>query len=781
MVTFNDPSYSSQWHLFRIDVAPIWDEYTGAGVTVGVFDDGVDYAHQDLDDNFSAALNIVWNGTNWDPFPNVSTNAHGTAVAGIIAAEANNGAGGVGVAYGATLGAVDIFDDVYINGLSESAALAHMRNFDITSNSWGYTPLFQAFQNSSGFTQLANLAANYENSAEVGRGGLGTIIVQAAGNDALNAQGTGEHTIRWAISVAATGQTDWVTDYSNFGTNILIAAPAASVTTDISGAGGYSSGDYTSNFGGTSASTPVVSGVIALMLEANDTLGWRDVQTILAMSAAQTGSSYGGAGSGFEQGEWFANGAENWNGGGASFHMSYGYGLLDAHAAVRMAEAWIYMVDAPAMSWNEVTVSAANGTDVPIVDLGTSEVSVNVTQDVQIEYVNVTVTIEHSWASDMTVFLVSPDGQEYMLFDRSGGSTLTDLGWSWTFGISALQGTSSMGEWTVRVVDQAAGDVGVIQNVDIDFHGAAASANDIHHLTDDFLEMAAVDVSRSSISDTNGGIDWLNLAAVTGDVYVNMDSGIQVNGVSWASLSANQFENAVSGDGNDNLVGNSLSNELHGMRGNDTISAGNGDDTVYGGNGTDSLVGGSGNDTIYGGTDGADLRDEIYGGDGFDFIDAGFGNDLAYGGAGNDTILGGFGVDQLVGQAGNDVITGSAYSDLIFGGDGNDFINGGFGSDRVNGGNGADSFYHLGIQDHGSDWIQDYDSAEGDVLLIADDSLLASDFQVNYAETNGSGMAGTMEAFVIHKPTGQILWALVDGGAQAEINIRIGDDVFDIA
>ena len=62
------------------------------------------------------------------------------------------------------------------------------------------------------------------------------------------------------------------------------------------------------------------------------------------------------------------------------------------------------------------------------------------------------------------------------------------------------------------------------------------------------------------------------------------------------------------------------------------------------------------------------------------------------------------------------MITGSALSDVVFGNDGDDFVNGGFGNDLINGGTGADKFYHLGISDHGADWIQDFSRLGGDVL-----------------------------------------------------------------
>ncbi|WP_457647264.1 nidogen-like domain-containing protein [Profundibacter sp.] len=221
----------------------------------------------------------------------------------------------------------------------------------------------------------------------------------------------------------------------------------------------------------------------------------------------------------------------------------------------------------------------------------------------------------------------------------------------------------------------------------------------------------------------------------------------------------------LEGAGNDDL--------LRGLDSNDILRGNDGNDWLYGGDGADTLNGGAGDDFIFGGETENDLRDVIYAGDGNDTVDAGYGNDLVYGGNGNDTINGGFGSDELIGQGGNDVINGAALSDLIFGGDGDDFINGGFGYDRLNGGAGADRFYHRGIADHGSDWIQDYSAAEGDVLVWGGAAATASDFQVNYADTAGAGAAGVSEAFVIYKPTGQIIWALVDGDAQTEINIRI--------
>ena len=230
----------------------------------------------------------------------------------------------------------------------------------------------------------------------------------------------------------------------------------------------------------------------------------------------------------------------------------------------------------------------------------------------------------------------------------------------------------------------------------------------------------------------------------------------------------------------DVLNGGSFDDILRGFEGNDILRGNDGNDWLKGGDGADILNGGHGDDFIFGGETEADLRDVVYAGDGNDQIDAGYGNDLVFGGDGADIIGGGFGVDELIGQNGNDVITGAAYSDLIFGGAGSDFINGGFGFDRLNGGDDADRFFHLGIADHGSDWIQDYGSAEDDVLLWGGGAANPGNFQVNFADTPGAGVAGVSEAFVIYRPTGQIIWALVDGEAEPEINLKIGGGVFDL-
>jgi hypothetical protein len=231
--------------------------------------------------------------------------------------------------------------------------------------------------------------------------------------------------------------------------------------------------------------------------------------------------------------------------------------------------------------------------------------------------------------------------------------------------------------------------------------------------------------------------------------------------------------------GPDTLTGGPGDDTLAGAAGDDVLRGAAGRDLLNGGEGADTLDGGDGDDWIHGGLSPADRRDVVYAGAGNDTVHGGAGNDEVSGGDGDDLIFGEVGADTLIGNAGDDTLSGGSLADRLFGGPGDDFLNGGFGSDRLNGGPGADAFFHLGIRDHGSDWVQDYDAAQGDRLVFGGAGV-RDHFQVNIAETAGAGLAGVAEAFVIHRPSGLILWALVDGGAQASINLQIGGAVVDL-
>lgn len=696
MSASSNPLFRDQDHFDHIgNITAIWRDYTGDGVSVVVADDGVQGNHPDLDANY---VDTPYNGAFGADTgqPAGADDNHGTSVAGIIAAEENN-SGVVGVAYDASLTGLNIITNApTLNHAADM--IRYAGNFDVMNNSWGYAAGFNHLYTynrapeNGGDTE----GAAFVHIAETGRGGLGTVIVKSSGNEDASAQGEWGNNQHEIITVGAINVNGTAASYSNHGTGVLISAPAAEVTTDRTGGDGYGSTDYTRDFGGTSGSAPVVSGVAALMLEANPGLGWRDVQNILAMSASHTGSAMGAAQGTGEEGQWFANGADTWNGGGVSFNVTYGYGLVDVFAAVRFAEVW-HLFEPAQTSANMRQVNASyNGAAQTIRDFSTTTFDINVTGNIDIEHIYVEFDASHTWIGDLEITLIAPDGTRYELLERDGGSANFD---DWVFGVTAARGSTSRGTWQVEVRDQAGGDTGRINDIDLTFQGSSANANDVHHITSDFRSYAARDGARASLEDTNGGYDWLNLSAISGRVTLTMRDGgtLSVNGVRWASLNS-RFEAAVLGDGADRVVGDDGANRVH---------AGRGRDSLYGNAGNDRLEGDAGNDTIWG----DEGNDRLNGGTGVDYVNGGTGNDSLYGGAGSDRLFGGAGVDRIWGDAGNDSIYGDGSQDIIFtgdgvniatGGDGNDVIYGGSGqdklvgandNDRLNGGGGTDRLF----------------------------------------------------------------------------------------
>ena len=649
-----DPLYDDQWHFGLIgNIEAIWRDYRGAGVTVGVNDDRPDQRHPDLDGNFDPTLGLS------ETDPGAIGDAHGTAVAGIIVAEAN-GQGGVGVAPSATFGWASYFYEGMLESLTRTV------DFDVVNNSWGFPPNFDWNDDLSDPNSLGSeMNVFLREAAEFGRNGLGSLSVHAAGNDDANAIGEWFSGTRYTISVAATGLDGFAAVYSSYGSSILLTAPAAAVTTDSRDDDGYSPGDYTDQFDGTSASAPVVTGVVALMLDAAPDLGWRDVKTILALSASLTGSAPDAAAPAeTEDGVWQTLDNRIWNGGGQLYHVNYGYGMVDAYAAVRMAEAWLAMTGGAATSATEDVVSSSPVLDRPVTIAQpvngvpqVTQISIEVSRDIEIETAYLSLQWTHDLASDLSIWLIAPNGHSVMLLDQEDfGALELGMTYSWTFGIEALRNMSSQGTWTLEVIDHFRFYRGSLDGVELTFHGQAASPDTIYSFTDDFLFLAAQDSGRRLVTDTDGGSDWLNLAAIAGDIQANLRSGgrVSVDGEDWFQLARGpaRIENLHAGDGHDRLVGNGLDNHLIGGRGNDRLFGLQGADLLEGGRGLDVLIGGTGADSLYGGAH----RDRLFGSEGADRLDGGGGNDILTGGTGADEFIFavGFGSDRI-----NDFRTGT--------------------------------------------------------------------------------------------------------------------------
>ncbi|MEM8692273.1 MAG: fasciclin domain-containing protein [Pseudomonadota bacterium] len=284
----------------------------------------------------------------------------------------------------------------------------------------------------------------------------------------------------------------------------------------------------------------------------------------------------------------------------------------------------------------------------------------------------------------------------------------------------------------------------------------------------------------------------LDIQAANGIVHVI--DGVLLPADILVSDGANEVDFIIDGDEDSATELGADADFFSGKGGADLVSGGEGNDVVLGGDGLDRLLGEAGDDSLMGGADsdrlnggegddvilGGDGGDQIFGGDGNDEIRGEGGNDNMFGMAGDDTMMGGTGADTVSGQDGNDNVSGGSLGDLLFGNTGEDFLNGGFGFDRMAGGADADTFFHLGTTDHGSDWIQDF-SAE-DTLFVGQAGVTADDFLIQTTHTLGSGSADVEEAFITYIPTGQILFALVDGAGLDSISLRgVGqEEAFDL-
>ncbi len=756
-----DPLYANQWHFALLGqlgtenlIERIWNDYTGAGIRVVAFDDGIETAHTDLDANYNAGLELTVNGVHLSGTPGI-IGRHGTAVAGLIAAE-NNGQGTVGIAHGASLAGVNIFDPaspVYVNSTDPAlrtnflAAVRASSAFDVVNNSWSQKPGFRATQNVNDTTSFAaQTVAAYADVAATGRDGLGTIIVQAAGNDNLDANGDGLHASRHTLTVGAVHQDGITASYSNYGACLLVSSPGGDfssvrsgqgiVTSDAAGTGGYNlrgdlatASDFTNDFGGTSAATPIVSATVALMLDANANLGWRDVHNILTLSANHTGSAIGAATPGpMENNTWFINENDNWNGGGQHFSEDYGFGLVNTFAAVRMAEVW-RLFGAPKTSANEalVTTGTLNAAK-PIVDKATTIYTFNIGQNTSMESVTLTLNLKHTYFTDLRIYLVSPEGTEVQLYDgKSGSGSTTDNGITWSFGIEGYRGENAVGTWTVKFVDTVAADSGTLNSVKLDIHGSTQTAGDIFTYTDEFNAMALLDATRRTLSDTDGGEDWINAAAITGNLGLNLNaaSTSTLNGASFVKVaSGTTIENAMTGDGNDVITGNAANNTLHGMRGNDRLMGGGGNDRLYGGDGTDTFYGGTGADMLDGGAGTLDIA--MYTTSAAAVTVNLMTNINTGGDAAGDTL---FNIERVYGSHDADTLTGNTSNNRLYGSMGNDSLNGGIGNDLLIGGAGSDSFRFTDAA-FGRDTITDFEDRLDHLSFSSNIADSLSDFTI---------------------------------------------------
>ncbi|MDO6962956.1 S8 family serine peptidase [Rhizobium alvei] len=800
----SDPLLSQQWHLgnsvaglLDLNVRKVWNPgegpgYTGAGIRVFVIDDGFDYLHSDLSPNYRTDLDFDYADATTDPF-GLSTDAHGTAVTGIIGAAAN-GTGAVGVAYGATLVGyrVDGFiTNTWLDHIGDAitSAAASAAGGDVINISQGIAnDLSSEFRNGYNAAMFTDIETAIGSAVDGGRGGLGTVIVKSAGNSRGASIGaTDDYDVNaddWTndtrqVVVAAVDQDGFVSSYSSYGAAVLVSGfgtPGEVVTTDRRGSAGYTNGNFTTTFNGTSSAAPMVSGVVALMLDANDDLGWRDVQNILASSARHVGSTIGSVHSGSEFFDWGWNSASTWNGGGMHFSNDYGYGLVDALAAVRMSETWLYGTNDAQKSANQVAtfMDLVNSSQlIPDGNSVGSTFSGTTSFNDIVERVTVTMTFSTTFLADMEVYLTSPDGTTSQLIaDQASGG---DFNGTWTFESQAFRGERSFGNWSVKVVDDTGGDTLTITDLVIRTWGDDAT-DDRYIYTDNYSDYDGVSGHVRNVVDSNGGSsDVVNASAVTTASVIRLNGNAgRIDGVS--TIFTN-IENAVGGDGKDTIVGSAGVNKLFGMRGADEITGGGGNDEIQGGIGFDTIRGGVGADKINGGG----------GTDTATYADAGAmvvvhldNTGSNQGESTGDTFNL---IENLTGSAFGDKLFGDTNDNRISGGNGNDLIVGGDGVDTLLGGANTDTFqfgsHETGKTKASADIIMDFSRSQSDKidlhLIDAKQGASGNNAFTFIGDRNFHNVAGELRTDRSGGDT--FIYGDMNGDGNADMIIRLDDSI----
>ena len=548
-------SFSQTYGVVNADLRmrkTIEQGHTGKGVRVAVVDTGLEICHPDLSANVEAGASVNffadpegqnhWPGTlEHDPFNPESTGDHGTMVAGTIGATANNSQGGRGVAPGALLRGYNYLQYASFDNLLTSfgGSNASSNNVDVVNMSYG------ALLASSFHPVTYDLFAWGTRSLRQQRGSL---FVKAAGNrffgctglyheihdeiGCVNAISDYTNNLPFVIVVGAFNSQDERASYSSVGSNIWVTAPAgqdgtvsaAVVTTDqIDRQRGFGTvyrdqlirnryvdlnpdGDYMSTFNGTSAASAAVSGVVALLLEVEPNLTWRDVKHILAFTArpiqpeqprvriAIADTPY------VMQYGWVTNAA------GYAFHNWFGFGAVHVDNAVALAEDysnwklgefavadWIERSEKLNIPDNDgLGVTDAMEVTRPLPVIACDVVneasgqpyrhclrnprSVSAGQGpggarISIEAVQLRIRADHHRLSDVGFTLISPQGTESVVNSVLNNSNIRNVNEDEEFHwlSNAFYGESPVGEWKLKAVDVQPEKVGTINSWSLKF------------------------------------------------------------------------------------------------------------------------------------------------------------------------------------------------------------------------------------------------------------------------------------------------------------------------
>ena len=499
-----DPLYFQQWYLnhnggnqlangSHIWVEKAWDITRGLrSVIVAVVDDSFDLNHPDFMGSGKIVAPLDLKDKDFLPLPTQKQPSHGTACAGIAIAE-ENGTGIAGVAPGCAFMPIrtsGFLDDESIEAIFDWAI---EKGASVISCSWGASAVY--------FPLSLRQRAAITRAATKGRNGKGCVILFAAGNanrpinGAINERGWVKQVVRgmthWlsgfavhpdVITVAASTSLNKKAAYSNWGNNISVCAPSNNAqpgiwfeqtgfiytqptiatslsgqgmfTTDQLGAAGYTKGDFTPYFGGTSSATPVVAGVAALILSANPDLSARQVKRILEETADKIVDLEPDAQLGLRYGSYDDKGHSKW----------FGYGKVNALSAVKAAQ----QLQASATVATRF-IGGRNNAILSIPDNSKQGIKsgIIISNSSFVRDIQVSVNITHEFLSDLEIYLIAPNNQRVLLQSRTLGRR-KELQTTYSVQthpvLKNLLNQSAKGRWQLWIIDTAPQDVGKLKN-----------------------------------------------------------------------------------------------------------------------------------------------------------------------------------------------------------------------------------------------------------------------------------------------------------------------------
>lgn len=463
-----DPLFSKQWHLYQangehINVKPVWRMgITGYGVVVTIVDDGIEHDHPDLLPNYDPKASTDLNGHDDDAYPNEADpiNKHGTRCCGQVSAAKNNVCG-IGVAYESSIGGIRMLDGPVTDSVEAASLSLNPQHVDVYSNSWGPNDDGRTLEGPGPLARQAII-----NTIASGRGGLGNIIIFASGNGGRssdNCNCDGYTNSRYTVSIGAIaedGKAPWYTEQ------------CASTLTVVysSGAGGQRSittidlhHGCTSDHTGTSAAAPLAAGIVALMLQANPKLSWRDVQHVLIHGAQMTDPT---------DPDWVTTKA------GLKVNHKYGFGKMDAKALVDLSKTWQspgeYLSYTTPVS--QVGKAVLYATGYKEGTTATIDISKANTKIEKLEHVEIHVNIDAQKRGDIEIELIAPSGTGSMLLTPRPSDYDSD-GLHWTFTTMRNWDESPVGTWTIYVRNKVSVvHTGTFRDWQITVYGTAGTA-----------------------------------------------------------------------------------------------------------------------------------------------------------------------------------------------------------------------------------------------------------------------------------------------------------------